>query len=264
MKALLPTSVQNAIHKAVFPYRHGNRFFRPYVVRGKAMEGETFDLYIGNREGRAWYDRPCINNPVWREMGFMRDYIVAKGDVVFEVGGHHGVSAILLSRWVGPSGRVVTFEPVPSHVRFLRENVHLNRLSNVTVKGEAVGASPGTILFDESASGVAVTSPGIPVTVSRLDDYADLAPTLLKIDVEGFEVAVLEGAQRILTTRPKLAIEIHADQIVKYGASVAEIFQLIEWKRYRIWLQERDDQMPTEYTGPTPPPIHWRGRIFCL
>lgn len=258
-KALLPSQLRHVLSRAIWPYRHGRRFFTPYTVT-KDMEGETFQFFVGDRTGRDWYDRPCINNPVWREMRFVRDQMIVPGDVIFEAGGHHGCSVILLSRWVGDDGKVVTFEPLGNNFEILERNVRLNQLTNVVAKREALGATAGTIFFDEVLSGIGTT--GIPVPVARLDDYASLNPSFLKLDVEGFEVDVLRGATAILATRPKVEIEVHTDLLPLYGASVNDIFRLMDVEGYDVWVQWRDDQMPVRYDRCTP--ITTRVHLFFL
>jgi len=261
LKRLLPGRVRAALSRIVYPYRRGRRFFKPYVI-SKEMEGVGFDFYVGDRTGRDWYHRECINNPVWREMRFMRDTLIQKGDVIFECGGHHGCSAILLSRWVGGEGKIVTFEPFPSNFEILTKNIGLNNLTNVDARMEAVGAKAGTITFDEASSGISATGRGVSVKVACLDDYAHLRPTLLKVDVEGFEIQVLEGAKQILSTRPKLEIEVHAELLPQYGATVADLFGLIGSDDYRFWVQWRDDQMPVDYVPGTP--ITHRVHLFGI
>jgi len=251
IKNVLPASLRNLISRASYPYRHGSRFFTPYVIQ-KDMEGQQFHFYVGDRTGRKWYDLPCINNPVWLEMRFLRDHMVEEGDVILECGGHHGCSTILLSRWVGSTGRVVSYEPFRPNFSILERNVGLNDLQNVVPRLEAVGATDGTITFDESTSAVTSVGKGVTVKVTRLDDQAHLKPTFLKIDVEGYEMQVLEGAQAILATRPKIAMELHAELLSQFGASVDRILALIDVRDYNIWVQHRDDHKPEPFEIGTP------------
>lgn len=251
VKKILPSRLRRALGRALYPYRQGSRFFTPYVTK-KEMEGVSFDFLIGDRTGRDWYDRVCINNPIWLEMRFIRDNVIDEGDVVFECGGHQGCSTILLSSWVGDDGKVVTFEPSPPNFAILEKNVRLNHLKNVLPKREAVGAESGTITFDESSTAVTVKGKGVDVMVSRLDDYAHLNPTFLKIDVEGFEMHVLQGAKKILARRPKLALELHTELLPRYGASLEAILSLIGVENYRVWVQWKDDQQPQEFDVRTP------------
>ncbi len=261
VKSILPRPLRAALSRALYPYRHGRRFFTPYVIK-KEMEGATFDFLIGDRTGRNWYDRACINNPIWLEMRFIRDHVAQKGDVVLECGSHHGCSTILLSSWVGASGKVVAFEPFPANFEILEKNVRLNNLRNVLPRMEALGAASGTITFDEASSAVTSSGNGVHVKVSRLDEYEHLNPTFLKIDVEGFEMQVLRGAKNILWKRPKLAIELHTELLPQFGASVEDIFGLIGVENYRVWIQRRDDQQPEEFDMRTP--IESRVHLFFI
>lgn len=261
VKKILPDPLRRALGRALYPYRQGSRFFTPYIIK-KDMEGVSFDFLIGDRTGRDWYDRVCINNPIWLEMRFIRDHVIEAGDVVFECGGHQGCSTILLSSWVGPEGKVVAFEPSPPNFAILEKNVRLNRLKNVLPTREAVGAESGTITFDESSTAVTVRGKGVDVKVTRLDDYADLNPTFLKIDVEGFEMHVLQGAKTILSKRPKLALELHTELLPRYGASLDGILSLIGVENYNVWVQWKDDQQPEKFDVRTP--IKSRVHLFFV
>jgi hypothetical protein len=103
---------------------------------------------------------------------------------------------------------------------------------------------------------------GIEVDLACLDDYMHLNPTFLKIDVEGFEVAVLNGAKRILSTHPKLAIELHTGLLAGYGSSAEDIFRWIGIENYEIWIQWEDGKEPEKYDLRAP--IVSRVHLFCI
>jgi hypothetical protein len=127
---------------------------------------------------------------------------------------------------------------------------------------KAVGASVGSLVVDQSTSAVSPVGKGRPVDVTSLDEYEYLRPTLLKIDVEGFEVDVLRGARNILCKRPKLALEVHADLLAQYGASAEVVLDLIGIRGYRAWIQLRDDLWPVEYDPGVA--IKSRVHLFCI
>ena len=148
------------------------------------------------------------------------------GDTCLDVGSHVGYLTILMAHLVGPHGHVVGFEPVPETFETLRENVRLNNLENVQLECTAVGEQEGTLsLFCDSAqelswtpSVAAYSAPHndltkISVPVHSLDGYlrtSGLHPNLVKIDVEGAELAVLRGARKMLREmRPVVLVEIH-------------------------------------------------------
>jgi FkbM family methyltransferase len=259
VKAILPKPMKRAITKLRFDLR--NRRFRPYLKK-KTVEGVTFDFWIGDPDGRDWYDITSTD-PFWPEMRFVRDHLVTPGDVVLEIGAHHGCTAILLSRWVGDSGRVICFEPMPANCDVIRKNIALNKLTNVTLVPEAVGTGKGVVRIDGSSnSAVRNSRRGTEVAQTFVDAYADLRPTFLKIDVEGFEHQVLLGARNVLANRPKIALELHPDHLSQYGSSLEDIFALLGPLQYRMWLQREDTVDPVEYDGKAP--IAKRAHLFCV
>ena len=139
------------------------------------------------------------------------------GDVVCDIGANKGSFVYWLSRWVG-EGRVVAFEPQPELARGLAE-VCRPKLDNVTVEPKAAfshsgtqelfvpeGHSPGASLTHRAAEAIAFKTLSVPVVT--LDDYFDAAErvALLKIDVEGAELGVFRGAERILRRHAPLLV----------------------------------------------------------
>ena len=248
-KAVLPTSLKVTLRKVMENFRE--RSFRPYIKK-KNVEGVIFDFYVGNRVGRDWYDLHCTD-PVWVELRFIRDHLIQEGDVVLECGAHHGCTTAVLSHWVGDKGKVVAFEPVPKNCDIIRKQIELNNLKNIVLENKAVGAAIGkTTITGSSNSQIVLSSEGIQVDLTCLDEYDHLNPSLLKIDVEGFEVEVLRGASKILSNRPKLAIEIHTQTLGHYNAAVEDVFNLINPDEYELWVQWEDGEEPIEYDGKSP------------
>src|ERR1700683_4865230 len=141
---------------------------------------------------------------------------VRGGDIVCDIGANRGSFVFSLSRWVG-EGRVVAFEPQPELARSLAEACRAIGLGNVTVEARAVfsrsgsqelfvpeGHGPGASLTHSEATNFRTLS----VPVIALDDYFDETAniTLLKIDVEGAELGVLQGAERILKQHAPLLV----------------------------------------------------------
>jgi FkbM family methyltransferase len=204
------------------------------------VEGVNFDFLIGDQDGMSWYDTDCTD-PWWPEMRLIKDYLIEHDDTVFDCGGHQGCSAILFSDWAGPNGKVVVFEPNPSNLAILKTNCEINHLTNVTIKGEAVGANIGkaTISVENSNSHIISekTAKCVEVPMVTLDSYIDFLPDFIKLDVEGADIEVLKGAPQILATLPKLMIEIHNNSYANYGNKLEELFQLIDFTKYLVWVQ---------------------------
>ena len=178
------------------------------------------------------------------------------GDTCLDVGGHVGYLTIIMARLVGPTGRVVAFEPVSETFEALQENVGLNSLENVGLECTAVGENEGTItLFCDAAqtlswtpSVLAYRVPGelhksLSVPVLSLDRYLEktgLRPNLVKIDVEGAELAVLRGARRmLLESRPVVLVEIH-DGGTQHRAEVLQLLQACGYAVNELGARERE------------------------
>jgi FkbM family methyltransferase len=120
------------------------------------------------------------------------------------------------ARLVGSHGHVVAYEPVPSTAAAVRHNARLNGFDRVEVVEAAVAGTPGVLrlaLADSSLE--AELSPVGDLEVSAVTIDAEVAtgrpaPTVMKIDVEGAEAVVLEGAAQVLRERrPVVVCEIH-------------------------------------------------------
>jgi FkbM family methyltransferase len=146
-----------------------------------------------------------------------------RGATVYDVGAYVGMFTLFFARAVGPSGRVVSFEPHPGSRAELLANVALNELPNVMILPWALSDRTGSAALACTSSYAArshlVWNPqdgsGIPVAVERLDELSEREalppPDWIKIDVEGEEVRVVRGMRRTLARhRPALLVEIHA------------------------------------------------------
>ncbi len=144
-------------------------------------------------------------------------------DVVFDIGAYHGVWAVPLSRH---AREVVAFEPNPGTYHVLEETIDVNRARNISACRLAIGSTPGIADFFGTGSGASLR-PGhlrqscTRVTVDTLDRFVERRaslPDVLKIDVEGAEYQVLSGARRCLAHARLVCIEVHFDELPKFGA----------------------------------------------
>jgi FkbM family methyltransferase len=138
------------------------------------------------------------------------------GDQVLDIGAAAGYYTLLAAKLVGPAGRVVAFEPDPTNLRYLRAHVLQNGLDQVSVLPIALADSSGTARFGSgtgSGTGRLTDEGQAEVAVRRLDDLAAekcFAPQRVKIDVEGAEVAVLRGGERLIREhRPTIFLSTH-------------------------------------------------------
>ncbi|HUP19309.1 MAG TPA: FkbM family methyltransferase [Gemmatimonadota bacterium] len=209
-------------------------------VRGGPLKGLRWSPASGSRFVRGDYE--SYNVPAFLEA-------VNRGEVVYDVGAHVGYFTAIASLRVGPAGRVVAFEPRPVNLGLLRRHVEANRLENVTVVDAGVGRESGEAHFEEgtgSGTGKISRTGRLTVRVVRLDDVVGQEgfppPDFIKIDVEGGELDVLEGARHLLERgRPRLLVGIHGPEMRR------ECTALLEELGYELrTLRESDDAGNTD------------------
>lgn len=148
---------------------------------------------------------------------------ITQGSVVYDVGANVGIYALIASLRAGDTGRVYAFEPLDRNLRYLHRHITLNNVVNCTVIENAVCKEEGTRRFSAAAweSSMAKLSPdgerSVPSTTLDSCVYGEKRlrpPDILKIDVEGAELEVLEGGTKALGEfHPKVFLEIHGTQL---------------------------------------------------
>jgi FkbM family methyltransferase len=176
---------------------------------------------------------------IWR---FIRQRL-RPGATFIDVGANIGTYALPAALLVGPTGHVVAVEAHPLTYSFLRRNTIANGLGQITPLHLALGEAPGmvTMNFEPTNPGethVATTPDGgtggtVAVAVRRLDDVlAERGIShvdYIKIDVEGFELAVLRGAIGTLAANPDIVVqtELVARHAARYGHGIDAIAELL-------------------------------------
>jgi FkbM family methyltransferase len=191
--------------------------FRPFEPAAFSITGDDRDIaVIGEleRSGGRYQTEFSL---------FVRRTLPADA-VVLDGGAHIGVLTVLLAS-LCPSGRVYAFEPGPGSRAHLVENVAANHLDNVVVEDAALYDTDGEIVFavDETyPAGSHVDAHGPSVRSVRLDSWARDREIerldLLKLDVEGSELAVLAGAKdSIRRFRPVTIVECNPVALRRFG-----------------------------------------------
>ncbi len=181
-------------------------------------------------------------------------HAVREGETVIDVGANHGLWCAALSEAVGTGGRVIAFEPVPYTAATLRRVIASLGLSNIELHEEGLAARAGIASFavpvqptgvtdaalahladrDDREDGTAARIVEAPVV--RLDDLVAGVDevTLLKVDVEGGELGVLEGAVGLLERdSPTIVCEVDEGYLEGFGATPADIDDLLAARGYR-------------------------------
>lgn len=167
------------------------------LIVEKGMTGATGNIYVGLHE--------------FTDMAFCL-HLLRSGDLFVDVGANIGSYTILASKVVG--AKSFTLEPVPKTFKYLKRNIYLNEIEHlVDARCCAAGLAIGSLMFStnlDTMNKVVTTDyegSSIEVPVESLDKLLDnLKPTLIKIDVEGFEPEVIAGAKNTLLCNSLLAV----------------------------------------------------------
>ncbi|WP_162247204.1 MULTISPECIES: FkbM family methyltransferase [unclassified Caulobacter] len=163
--------------------------------------------------------------------------LVQPGMTVADVGANIGLLTLLMAWATGPEGKVVAFEPEAIPRSNLEKMKHLNGLSWVEVRDQAVGEKAGRLTFHVSdiighsslyALPEAEEARTVEVEVVRLDDVAPAKRMdVVKIDVEGAELDVLAGMSGVIAKNPDLAIvaEFGPEHLKRVGQTPAQWFK---------------------------------------
>lgn len=176
--------------------------------------------------------------------------VVKPGQVVFDVGANVGQFTLLLAKRVGAFGCVHAFEPAPEEYRKLCANVSLNGFSNVLTNHVAICDRVGETVLRTAGPGLGLyNSLGRPLVSSQIGDISVPCTTLdcyvhargvprvdlLKVDVEGAELAVLRGAAQLLSRSdaPVIVCEFSDLTGTDIGHSTRELRRCLEAFAYR-------------------------------
>jgi FkbM family methyltransferase len=191
---------------------------RLLVHRG--MTGATGNVYVGLHD--------------YEEMAFLL-HVLRERELFVDVGANVGTYSVLAAKV--SRARVIAFEPIPSAADALRDNVALNEIGSlVEVRRTCVGASAGAVQMTtgEDTTNHVVAEPGdlagtLTVPVETLDEaLRGLAPLLIKLDVEGYELAVFRGASSVLASPELRAVLLEINACgERYARSDAELVSVL-------------------------------------
>ncbi len=185
---------------------------------------------------------------ILRDQVYEQVFRVEKGDVVLDVGAHVGIFTVKATKAVGKDGLVVAIEPEPMSMALLQENVRNQDLNNVVFVGEAAGSRKGRAkLYLSPRSGRhSITGAGtdyIKVDMDTLDNIASKLKLkkvdFIKIDVEGAELEVLRGAEKILNS-PNVKLAIAAYHKLPDGKpEFPDILSYLKSRGMKIWTKNK-------------------------
>jgi len=251
------------LNKRVRPMLRKVGFGRAYarVFRSRDFARETF-LHLRTRrsgvectmngsrfqvDSRTRFSFPPIHDPE-----VVRAYArtLVAGDTCWNIGANVGEHVLQMARIVGPTGRVLAFEPNPEAAALLATNIHLNGYCNrVSISEVAIGQCLGTTDFyfaganpmgrAQQPNPLLRRTRRITVPVKNMDSIfedTERLPDCVLVDIEGWEIAALLGAPRLLAAEPfpMLIIELHPSAWAWSDHSRHDLEALV--KRYSLQI----------------------------
>lgn len=203
------------------------------VMSAALRDGAEVVIRRGPLRGCRW--RHYRVYQAWMALGMYEPHVaqliqgeLKPGEVFYDIGANAGYYTLLAGCIVGPTGRVIAFDPHPRNVHTIQEQIDLNHFSDIClVEAAAVSDRPGIQKFVLSSTNANSHLVGVDprckddareqtvdVTLVTLDDCVlrHPRPSLIKIDVEGAEVLVLHGAKHLLqmSNAPRWLVSTHS------------------------------------------------------
>ena len=174
-------------------------------------------------------------------------HLLKQGDLYVDVGANIGTLALCAAQLVGSNGKVIAIEAHPKTFGYLAENVALNSFLNINLLNYAVGDKEGELTFsdmnsDDQNKVITGLTGGITVPVKKLDTLLrqEHNISLLKIDVEGFEKYVVDGASEVLKRTDMVFFESWDQNFLNYGYTAGDLIELFKYKGFKVFSIEND------------------------
>jgi FkbM family methyltransferase len=181
-------------------------------IRSGPLEGRKWKASSGIRFIKGTYEPKNVD---------AIQKTVQPDDVAYDVGAHVGYFSVLMGDIVGSSGKVIAFEPRGLNLAYLQKHVSVNNCQNIEIVSKALGDHSGHAKLETrtgSGTGYVSETGNEEIEITSIDELVGSgalpAPTFLKIDVEGGEMAVLRGARNVIEKqRPRMILATHGDAI---------------------------------------------------
>lgn len=200
-----------------------------------------------------WSDRSTFFLGRWYDLPIQKllEQLLSKGDEVIDIGANVGNFALSARNIVGSEGFVYCFEPNPEPRKKLNHNIQINHIENIKVYSVGLGKVEGSfslyIPYINSGEGSLSSFPKneyektqwyeILVDVKVGDDILKNAvPRLIKIDVEGAEVGVLQGISNLIDKhKPLIIAEYVPKHLSRFGNSFEDILSIAQQHSYKVF-----------------------------
>lgn len=212
-------------------------------INGHTITHDKIRLHLNNKDN--FLSRDIAFHKIWEpEITKLVKEIIKKDQIVIDVGANIGYFTTLFSKLVGKTGKVHSFEPAPINFEILKKNVSVNNLQNVlTYQIAASNVSDkqdlylstwnygDNRLFEKPRDERDLEREKIQVDTIRLDEIVQEKINFIKIDVQGFEWQVIDGAKKLIDNNDDIRIIFEfTPQLLKLNGVKPEdfLYRLLE------------------------------------
>jgi FkbM family methyltransferase len=193
------------------------------------------------------------------------------GSVVFDIGANFGYYSIVLASLMRGAGHVFAFEPSKGTFSRLQINIAMNQFeSSITATRCGLSDKPGTTHLEEVAGNSGATTfaldeRGETIVLETLDNFCKVHQVermdLIKVDVEGNELRVLEGSREsLIRWSPVLMVEFNQSALERAGTSVEKLVEFLRETGYELFVAKRDQMVPFQSASQESMIVN----VFCI
>lgn len=165
---------------------------------------------------------------------------------VLDIGAHIGLVSLPLSDVIDKQGYIYSFEPSTVNNNYLKKHIRLNKKKNIKIENYLVGNQDiESVNFYEASTPSGENSVikksdtlEIKKTQIKIDTYCKknkIIPQVIKIDVEGYEISVLEGCEEVIKNyKPIIILSVHPSRIKTIGQNLKDLTDLIAYYEYNV------------------------------
>lgn len=186
------------------------------------------------------------------ELSFIKHYL-KKGEVFVDIGANVGLFTVHAAKYVGTPGKIIAFEPSPTTYNRLLENIELNKYSNVEThqlgisgKNEILEMNISQDGFDawnsfsKPTQGSLLKKQSVScIQIDRMDEVDSdfYRASLIKMDIEGWELFALKGGEKFFRTEnsPTILIEFTDLNAINAGTSCKEVYEYLNYLGYELY-----------------------------